>query len=162
MTEQYDKAWAKYVNSLRVVPLPLLSWDIFQNYNSEIKSYNFIQKEWKSKENFRKIVQLEKREIIITNANQEIVFATTGIYEMNGWNPFEVIGKSPKIFQGELTSEISKNKIRAAIKNQLPFKEVILNYRKDESTYLCEIEGFPKFNKKGELINYIAFERIAS
>lgn len=162
MTEQYDKAWAKYVNGLRVVPVPLLSWDVFQNYNSEIKSYNFIQKEWNSKENFRKIVQLEKREIIITNANQEIVFATSGIYEMNGWNPFEVIGKSPKIFQGELTSESSKKKIRAAIKNQLPFKEVILNYRKDESTYLCEIEGFPKFNKKGELINYIAFERIAS
>lgn len=162
MTEQYDNAWAKYVNGLRVVPVPLLSWDVFQNYNSEIKSYNFIQKEWNSKENFRKIVHLEKREIIITNANQEIVFATSGIYEMNGWNPFEVIGKSPKIFQGELTSESSKKKIRAAIKNQLPFKEVILNYRKDESTYLCEIEGFPKFNKKGELINYIAFERIAS
>jgi PAS domain S-box-containing protein len=162
MTEEYDKAWVQYVKNLRIVPVPLLSWDIFYNYNSEIKSYDFIQKEWKFKENFKKIVHSEKREIIITNANQEIVFATSGIYEMNGWNPFEVIGKSPKIFQGKLTSETSRNRIRTAIKNQQPFKEIIVNYRKDESTYLCEIEGRPKFNNKGELVNYIAFERIAS
>jgi hypothetical protein len=44
----------------------------------------------------------------------------------------------------------------------MPFKAVILNYNKDGSTYLCEIEAKPKFNSKGELVNYIAFERIAS
>jgi transcriptional regulator with PAS, ATPase and Fis domain len=162
MIEEYDIAWAKYASKLEIVPVPLLCWDIFANYNNEINSYNAIQKEWKNKVNFRKIVHSEKREIIITNANHEIIFVTNGIYGMNGWNSFEVIGKSPKIFQGKLTSEKSKNNIRIAIKNHLPFKEVILNYRKDESTYLCEIEGHPKFNNKGEFTNYIAFERIAS
>lgn len=162
MTQEYDIAWAKYMENIKIVPLPLICWDIFYNYNSEIENYNFIQKEWKTKENFSKIVNLEKREIVITNANQQIVFATNGIYKMNGWNSFEMIGKSPKIFQGKLTSETSRNNIRTAIKNQLPFKEIILNYRKDNSTYLCEIEGHPKFNKNGDLINYIAFERIAS
>lgn len=162
MIREYDIAWAKYMENAKIIPLPLTCWDIFYNYNSEIENYNFIQKEWKIKENFSNIVNLEKREIVITNANQEIVFATNGIYDMNGWNSFEMIGKSPKIFQGKLTSETSRNNIRTAIKNQLPFKEIILNYRKDNSTYLCEIEGYPKFNKNGDLLNYIAFERIAS
>jgi PAS domain-containing protein len=162
MTLEYDIAWTKYMKKARIVPLPLRCWDVFHNYYSEIENYNFIQKDWQIKEDYLNVVNLEKREIIITNTNQEIVFATNGIYEMNGWNPFEVIGKSPKIFQGALTDEKIRNKIKTAIKNQLPFKEIILNYRKDDSTYLCEIEGHPKFNKKGELINYIAFERIAS
>jgi len=162
MTLEYDIAWSKYMKKARIVPLPLNCWDVFHNYYSEIENYNFIQKDWQIKEDYLNVVNLEKREIIITNANQEIVFATNGIYEMNGWNPLEVIGKSPKIFQGALTDEKIRNKIKTAIKNQLPFKEIILNYRKDDSTYLCEIEGYPKFNKKGELINYIAFERIAS
>jgi len=84
------------------------------------------------------------------------------IHKMNGYHPHEIIGKTPKIFQGELTSEISRTKIKNALLNQLPFKEIIVNYKKDGTTYLCEIEAFPKFNKKGELLNYIAFERIAS
>lgn len=66
------------------------------------------------------------------------------------------------MFQGVLTSESIKNNIRKAIINKKPFKEVIINYKKDGSTYLCEIEAIPKFNKKGEFLNYIAFERIAS
>lgn len=162
MTEEYEKAFAKYCNKLRIVPVPLISWDIFNNHDFEIINYNNIQKQWKIKENFQQIVYQTKREIIITNAKQEIVFATQGIYEMNGYHPFEVVGKSPKIFQGKLTSEQSKNNIREAINKQVPFKEILVNYKKNGSTYLCEIEAYPKFNKKGELINFIAFEKIAS
>jgi len=162
MTEQYEKALAKYYNTLRIVPLPLVSWDIFANHDLEINSYNSFQKHWKDKESFSEMVYKGKREIIITNVNQEIVFATQGIYEMNGYHPFEVMGKSPKIFQGKLTTEESRSVIRAAIKSQLPFKEIVVNYKKDGSTYFCEIEAYPKFNQKGELINYIAFEKIAS
>lgn len=162
MTEEYDKALAKYYSKLRIVPLPLISWDIFVSQNIEVSNYNSIQKNWKVKEDFRMIVYQQKREIIITNSNQEIIFATKGIYNMNGYLPYEVIGKYPKIFQGEQTSEETKANIREAIYSQASFKETLLNYKKDGTTYLCEIEAFPKFNKKGELINYIAFEKIAS
>lgn len=162
MTEEYEKALVKYYNKLRIVPVPLISWDIFASYSLEVNNYNAIQNRWEIKENFNKTVYQEKRDIIITNVNQEIVFATQGIYKMNGYRAIELIGKSPKIFQGKLTSIESKNNIRAAINNQLPFKEIVLNYKKDGSTYLCDIEAFPKFNKKGELINYIAYEKIAS
>ena len=81
---------------------------------------------------------------------------------MTGYNSEEIMGKSTKIFQGILTSEITKTNIRQAINHKLPFKEIILNYKKDGSTYLCEIEAIPKFDKRGEFLNYIAFERIAS
>src|SRR5690606_19190877 len=162
MTEAYEKALVKYHSTLRIDPVPLMCWDVFASYSQELNNYNAIQSKWHIQENFNAIVYQQKRDIIVTNVNQEIVFATQGIHEMNGYHAFELIGKSPIIFQGELTSAESKNKIRTAIKNQLPFKDIILNYKKDGSTYLCDIEAFPKFNKKGVLINYVAFEKIAS
>jgi len=162
MVPQYEKAFVAYYNKLKLVYTPLISWDFFSNQNQEINCYNAIQKNWKSKENFQKKVYQQKREIIITNIHQEIVFATQGIHTMNGYRAHEIIGKSPKMFQGQLTSKTVTSKIKEAIQNQLPFKEIIINYKKDGTTYLCEIEAFPKFNSKGELVNYIAFERIAS
>ena len=81
---------------------------------------------------------------------------------MNGYYPKDVLGKSPKMFQGPLTSAKALDNIKIAVKNQLPFKEIITNYKKDGSLYECEIKAVPKFDAKGNLVNYIAFERIAS
>jgi PAS domain S-box-containing protein len=162
MTENYDQALAAYHQKHPLTLLPIQSFDIFSIGQLEISKFNAIQHHWKVKECFATAVYKQKREIIITNAQSEIVFASEGIVQMNGYQPFEVIGKTPKIFQGEATSLETRKNIKIAIQNQLPFKAVILNYNKDGSTYLCEIEAKPKFNSKGELVNYIAFERIAS
>lgn len=162
MTPEYDKAIAHYHKNLKIVPVPLISWGIFYDYNGKIQLFNSIQKSWKKKENFHEIVNKSKKTIIITNTNLEIVFASKNITEMNGYQSFEIMGRLPKIFQGELTNTETTNKIRIAIKNKFPFKEILLNYKKDGSTYRCEIEAYPKFNKKGEFVNYIAIEKIAS
>jgi PAS domain S-box-containing protein len=162
MTKEYEKAIAKYYSKLRIVPLPLISWDLFATRPNEAVSFNVIQKEWHSKESFYKAVFQSKKAILVTNAHFEIVFASENIIKMNGYRPEEVMGKSPKIFQGKLTDEVSRNNIRKAILHRLPFKEIILNYKKNGSTYLCEIEAYPKFDAKGNLLHYIAFEKLAS
>ncbi len=160
--KNYELAIAKYYSKLKIIPTPLLSWDIFSSQQDEISLFNSFQKNWKSKENFHEIVHKHKKSVIITNSLFEIVFATENIAKMNGYFPSEIIGKSPKMFQGKLTSETTKKTIKEAIITQKPFKEVILNYKKDGSTYFCEIEAYPKFNQEGNFINYIAFERKAS
>lgn len=160
MFDKYDQAWAKYHKKLKLLPLPLFSWDIFSNPNVEISTFNAIQKKWINKENYHNHVA--NKSVIVTNSKLTILFATKQISELTGFHPSEIIGKSPKMFQGELTSETTKNKIRHAITKKHPFKEVLLNYRKDGSTYMCEIEAYPKFDKKNNLTHFIAFERIAS
>jgi PAS domain S-box-containing protein len=162
MTKEYEKAIAKYYSKLRIRTIPLISWDLFTTHPNEASSFNAIQKKWNSKDIFYKVVIQSKKTIVVTNANYEIIFASDNITKMNGYSPKEVIGKSPKIFQGKLTTDVSKSNIKKAILNKLPFKEIILNYRKDGSVYFCEIEAYPKFDAKGNLINYIAFEKLAS
>lgn len=160
MFDKYDQAWAKYHKKLRLQPLPLLSWDIFSNPNVEISTFNSLQKDWINKEDYHH--QIANKSVIITDNKLTILFATKEISELTGYHSAEIIGQTPKMFQGVLTSETTKNNIRNAISRKHPFKEVVLNYKKDGSTYLCEIEAYPKFDKKNNLVNYIAFERIAS
>lgn len=162
MNEEYDKAWAKYQKSLKIIPVPLLSWDISGWKNPELTQFESIQKHWQQKVNFYYVLNTLKKEIIVTNKNFEIVFANERIIEMNGYRPDEIIGKSPRIFQGDLTSDEVRKKIKTAMTQQKPFKEVLLNYRKDGSTYFCEVEAYPKFSPKGEFLNFIAFENITT
>lgn len=97
--------------------------------------------------------------IIITDTRLRIVHATGNIFDMNGYLPSEIIGKSPKIFQGEKTDPITRNRISEAIKKHVPFEETILNYKKDNSIYKCWIKGQPIRDKKGKVVNFVAFEK---
>jgi PAS domain S-box-containing protein len=162
MTKEYENAIAMYYSKLRIRTIPLISWDLFTTHPNEASTFNTIQKNWNSKDVFYEVVIQSKKIIIVTNANYEIIFASDNITKMNGYSPKEVIGASPKMFQGKLTTNDSISNIRKAILNKLPFKEIILNYRKDGTVYCCEIEAYPKFDAKGNLINYIAFEKLAS
>jgi len=160
MFDKYDLAWAKYQKKIRILPLPLISWDIFCASNLEASNFNALQKKWVNKEDYQQ--QIANKSVVITDKNLTILFVSKEISALTGYHKHEIIGNSPKMFQGVLTSENTKNNIREAIRKKHPFKEVLLNYRKDGSTYLCEIEAYPKFDKKNNLVHFIAFERIAS
>jgi PAS domain S-box-containing protein len=160
MFDEYDLAWAKYKKNSKILSLPLISWDLIFHSFDESLSFNAIQKVWINKENYHN--NIANKCVIITDSKFSIQFASKEITELTGYRNSEIIGKSPKMFQGDLSSETSRANIREAISKKHPFKEVILNYRKDGSTYLCEIEAYPKFDKENNLVNYIAFEKIAS
>lgn len=160
MFDKYDKAWTKYHKKLRLLPLPILSWDVFSNPNVEISIFNSIQKNWVHKEDYNH--QVANKYVIVTDSKLTILFATKQISELTGYHSSEIIGQSPKMFQGTLTNEVSRSKIREAVKNNHPFKEIVINYKKDGTFYKCEIEAYPKFDADNNLVNYIAYERIAS
>lgn len=149
--------------------MPLMSWDIYSNYYQDLKAKNadFSQLtdlktlyNWDLKLDFLEELQ-NNDAILITNKDLKIEFASQGVLAMTGYLPVEVIGKSPKIFQGENTSKEKRNMIREAITAQQPFEAVLLNYRKNGETYDCHIRSFPIFNTKGKLSHFIALEKAA-
>ena len=97
----------------------------------------------------------------MTDVKLKIVFASHNIVNMNGYCEEEVLGKSPKMFQGEATNATTSSEIRKAIVEQKPFEKTVMNYKKNGDVYACIIKGYPVFNNKGELIHYIAFEKAA-
>jgi PAS domain S-box-containing protein len=103
----------------------------------------------------------ENKVIIVTDTQFTIIYATENMFGMNGYKPSEVIGKSPKMFQGAETEAESRKLIRLAIEQTQEFETVITNYRKDGQRYKCHIEAFPIFNSNGKLVNFVALENAA-
>jgi len=114
---------------------------------------------WSYTKDFDKELLYKDQIIIVTDPQLKIVHATQNILNMNGYHPDEIVGKKPKIFQGTDTCKETSRIIRKAIINKEPFEAIILNYRKDKSAYNCWIKGEPIFNKSGDVVNFIAFEK---
>ena len=166
---EYDKAKSAYLSKLSSNKMPLISWDIYgtflQKNNQDLSDLQKLQSltssnNWISEFDFQKELQ-DENVIVVTDSKLKIVFASHNLIKMTGYETEEVVGKTPKFFQGEATSSKVNLEIRKAIENQEPFEKTIVNYRKSGETYDCLIKGFPIFNKKGELSHFIAFERVA-
>ena len=148
--------------------VPVLAWDFHYEYLNELKAtFDDLKKVRKISNRFswdENNLEIENRildeVIVVTDANLKIVFASNGIKKMTGYTESEIIGKTPKIFQGPNTSESALEEIRAAIRLQIPFENTVDNYKKDGKIYRCRINSVPIFNLKGELSHFIAFESI--
>lgn len=166
---QYENAIAMYHNGLNVKTAPVYCWDFHNDFLTAVKNFfldlnklNSIasQNKW-IRNNWDLKNSLKEEVIIVTDPKLKIVFASHNIEKMNGYVEAEVLGKSPKMFQGEATNHITSNEIRMAILDQQPFEKVVMNYKKNGEVYACLIKGYPVFNIKGELSHYIAFEKAA-
>lgn len=162
----------KDVQSVPVFPKrgPLLSWDIFMNgYQNMMQLADdrqallklATQKNWQHNFDFREHLFLMRDTIVVTDVQQKIVFASSAMFDMNGYQPEEVIGKHPKIFQGTETSVQTRGLIRNKISQLQPFEATVINYKKNGAPYECYIKGYPLFNETKQLVNFIAFEKAA-
>lgn len=166
---EYEKAKSAYLSRLGLNRMPLISWDFFgeflQKLNKDLSDLSelkimSVSHKWESEFDFERELQNENV-IVVTDPTLKIVFVSHNMVQMTGYESEEVIGKTPKFFQGKETSQQTNIEIRKAINNHKPFEKVLVNYRKSGETYDCLIKGFPVFNKKGELSHFIAFERVA-
>jgi len=165
----YSEFFAEFDTNLNTSSVPLLSWDFhYESINelkifaSDLKKIKHISSQFKWNDAHLDIQgHLLNEVVVITNAEQRIIFASDGISKMTGYKENEVVGKFPRMFQGPMTSDLVLKEIRTAIKKQIPFEKTVLNYKKNGDTYDCMIQGFPIFNLKGQLSHFIAFEKAA-
>ena len=166
--KHYDKAAHDFYQKQNFIPIPLLTWDLFaENYkttNDSLKDLvNFnkiaVSNKWDSNISYKNEVLDKNYVVIVTDKTLNIIHTTKNIYTMSGYTTEEILGKKPKIFQGKLTCKKTISTIGKAVKNNAPFEETVLNYRKDGSTYNCWIKGNPIKNTRGNVVNFIAFEK---
>jgi PAS domain S-box-containing protein len=146
---------------------PILAWDFHCQYLKEIKAACADLKKvarisdqfhW-NKKNLKIEERIKNEVIVVTDLNMKIVFASNEIRKMTGYKEEEVLGKTPRIFQGQGTSQSVLNEIKEAIKLEIPFNKTLDNYRKNGEHYKCNIDAIPVFNLKGVLSHFIAFEK---
>ncbi len=168
-----DDFWKYTINARQQVLVrnvtPILAWDFYHESVKDLKAISddlkkldeFLSKFRWNTEKFNMKERINEEVVIVTDVDQNIIFASDGILSMTGYSKEEVIGNKPKMFQGPSTSQKIIKEIRQAIALSVPFDKVIVNRKKNGKTYKCKINCFPVFNLKGELSHYIAFERAA-
>ncbi|MEZ0007850.1 PAS domain S-box-containing protein [Flavobacterium sp. 28YEA47A] len=166
---EYENAQKEHSAMRNGIPMPLYSWDFFGDYLehlkiilSDLSKLKTLSKsnQWKFNWNFEEELQKD-HVVVVTDSFLNIVFASENIIGMTGYASKEVLGKSPKLFQGAKTSKNDLKLIREAINAKIPFEKTITNYKKNGETYSCHIKAFPVFNRKKQVINFIAFEKAA-
>lgn len=73
----------------------------------------------------------------------KIVYVNDAVQTMTGYRPEEILGQTPRIFQGPDTDQEALNRIRRALERREPIKEVLVNYCKDGVPFWNEIEISP-------------------
>lgn len=86
----------------------------------------------------------------------EIVYVNPAYCEMTGREVDEVIGDTPRIMQGPLTSRKVLDRLRADLEAGRPFVGETVNYRKDGSPYLISWRIDPVVTDDGRVTHYIA------
>mgnify|MGYP006289813381 CR=1 FL=1 len=97
--------------------------------------------------------------IILTNSQRRIIWVNDGFTKITGYTLTEAMGRSPgRLLQGPGTERETVERIRKNLATQAPFKDEIINYRKNGEEYVCRLVIHPIFNERQELTNFIAFE----
>ncbi len=99
--------------------------------------------------------------VIIADAqapDMPVSYINPAFIKITGYAPEEVIGKNCRFLQGGGTNSDTLELLRAAIRRQESFSGVLLNYRKDGSTFWNELKLNPIFDSKGKLSRYIGLQ----
>lgn len=104
--------------------------------------------------------------ILITEADPidppmgpKIVYINQACSRMTGYSAAELLGQTPRIFQGPKTQRSELDNIRAALLNREAVTVEVINYRKDGSQFWSEINIVPLVNPQGQLTHFLAVMR---
>lgn len=83
--------------------------------------------------------------ILVTDATRDgkIIYANKAFKTLTGYDPSEVIGKTPRILQGPATDRKVIARLADALKNNARFEGKAINYRKDGTPFIMQWRVLP-------------------
>jgi PAS domain S-box-containing protein len=88
-----------------------------------------------------------------------IVYANDAALRQTGYRAAELLGRSPRIFQGPLTDRDALLCFHQAMRHWQPTRQKLLNYRKNGSTFWVEIDIAPLADRDGWYTFWVSVQR---
>lgn len=95
----------------------------------------------------------------LSHPGPTILYVNGAFERMTGYSRAELVGRTPRLLQGEKTSLATRRTLGRALRQGKRMKVALINYRKSGEPYRCEVEVFPILDRDGVLINAVALER---
>ena len=100
--------------------------------------------------------------VITTTALDEpgpvVTFVNKAFERMTGYDRREVIGRTPRIFQGPETSRSELDRMRRSLQAGQTFEGTTINYRKDASAFPLTWAVVPIFDDFGEHVAWLSLQ----
>lgn len=102
--------------------------------------------------------------ILITTADLEparlrILYANPAFEQMSGYAIAELVGQSPRIFQGPRTNRRMLREVRAKVAAGLPYRGEAIQYRRDGAEYVVDWRIDPVRDAAGKLTHFVSVQR---
>lgn len=89
----------------------------------------------------------------------KIVYCNKTFSDMTGYSFEELLGRSPRLLQGQESSVQAKRNIRVALEKWQSIKQHMVNYRKDGSIFDVELNISPVKDESGWFSHWISVQR---
>jgi PAS domain S-box-containing protein len=99
--------------------------------------------------------------VMITEASPgyPILYVNPALCEMTGYDPYDLIGKSPALLQGPDTDQWVLDQLKTNIESGQLFHGRTVNYRKDGSPFVMDWKIAPVRDAAGKISHYLAIQR---
>lgn len=103
--------------------------------------------------------------VIVTEAEPvrapgpRILYVNDALCRETGYTRSELVGQTPRIFQGPETDRAALDRIREALDRWEPVTEELCNYRKDGSRFWIELSITPVADAGGYFTHWVAVQR---
>ena len=111
------------------------------------------------------VITNTRNSIIITepvsfdNTIPKLLYANPAFYTMTGYSNEEIIGTSPRFFNGKNSDNIEFEKLIAAIQTEKECEVETISYKKTNEEYWINFSMLPVFNEEEELTHWISIQR---
>lgn len=101
--------------------------------------------------------------VVITDAEagedgQKFLYANQNFLQQCGYSEAELLGKSPRILQGNKTDRALLESLKSRIYQNPPFIGQTINYRKDGSEYIVRWSIHPLKGAEDQLLGFVSFQ----
>jgi PAS domain S-box-containing protein len=87
-----------------------------------------------------------------------LVWVNPAFSRLTGYELDEVLGRNCRFLQGPNTDPASISRIRAALAEERPITEVLLNYRRDGTAFWNQVSITPVLDGQGRVVNFVGVQ----
>lgn len=89
----------------------------------------------------------------------EVIYVNRAFTQMTGYFPDEILGKNPRILQGDKTDYQLLKRLKQELSQGRIFQGKVINSRKDGTEFNCQLYIEPIYNNQGKITHYLAIQR---
>ncbi len=114
---------------------------------------------------FKSVITNSSDSVLITEAEPidlpgpRVLYVNEAFTKLTGYTSEEIIGKTPRIFQGELTKRTELDRLKEKMKNWEPCEIEVMNYKKNGEVYWSNMSIMPLANDAGHFTHWISIQR---